>query len=118
MSRTRNRVVAAVFLVALAALTLAHSLVERTAAAQARERRPGAGFEVDPFWPKPLPNHWLLGMSLGVSVDTQDQSGSSIALRPRSTTPKGRGAQRIAECCTGAPRCWQFNRPATFSLVG
>ena len=29
-------------------------------------------FEVDPFWPKPLPNHWLLGSAIGVSVDAQD----------------------------------------------
>ena len=29
-------------------------------------------FEVDPLWPKPLPNEWLLGMSIGVSVDDQD----------------------------------------------
>ena len=29
-------------------------------------------FEVDPFWPKPLPNHWVLGSAIGVSVDAQD----------------------------------------------
>ena len=29
-------------------------------------------FEVDPLWPKPLPNHWLLGMTIGVWVDEQD----------------------------------------------
>ena len=29
-------------------------------------------FEVDPMWPKPLPNHWLLGKTIGVSVDAQD----------------------------------------------
>ena len=29
-------------------------------------------FEVDPFWPKPLPNHWLLGSTIGVWVDAQD----------------------------------------------
>ena len=29
-------------------------------------------FEVDPFWPKPLPNNWLLGMAIGVWVDEQD----------------------------------------------
>ena len=32
----------------------------------------GAGFEVDPLWPKPLPNHWLLGRTIGVWVDEQD----------------------------------------------
>jgi DNA-binding beta-propeller fold protein YncE len=29
-------------------------------------------FEVDPLWPKPIPNEGLLGMSIGVSVDDQD----------------------------------------------
>jgi hypothetical protein len=29
-------------------------------------------FEVDPFWPKPLPNHWILGMTVGVAVDARD----------------------------------------------
>ena len=67
MSRTRNRLVAAVFLVALAALTFAHSLVERTAAAQAQNAVQAPRFEVDPLWPKPLPNHWLLGSTIGVA---------------------------------------------------
>ena len=26
-------------------------------------------FEVDPFWPKPLPHDWLLGSVIGISVD-------------------------------------------------
>lgn len=30
-------------------------------------------FEVDPFWPKPLPNHWVTGSTVGLSVDTQDR---------------------------------------------
>ena len=29
-------------------------------------------FEVDPFWPKPLPNHWVTGSTIGLSVDAQD----------------------------------------------
>ncbi len=29
-------------------------------------------FEVDPFWPKPLPNHWVTGSTIGLSVDSQD----------------------------------------------
>ena len=30
-------------------------------------------FEVDPFWPRPLPNHWVTGSTIGLSVDAQDQ---------------------------------------------
>jgi len=29
-------------------------------------------FEVDPYWPRPLPNHWVTGSTIGVSVDAQD----------------------------------------------
>jgi hypothetical protein len=29
-------------------------------------------FEVDPMWPKPLPNHWVLGNVIGVGVDARD----------------------------------------------
>ncbi|MBI4246360.1 MAG: hypothetical protein HY614_04140, partial [Candidatus Rokubacteria bacterium] len=29
-------------------------------------------FTVDPFWPKPLPNRWLLGQVSGVAVDAND----------------------------------------------
>ena len=29
-------------------------------------------FEVDPLWPQPLPNHWILGSTIGVSVDSRD----------------------------------------------
>ena len=30
-------------------------------------------FEVDPFWPKPLTNHWVTGSTIGLSVDAQDR---------------------------------------------
>ena len=29
-------------------------------------------FEVDPMWPKPLPNGWYLGQTIGVGVDAND----------------------------------------------
>jgi len=29
-------------------------------------------FEVDPVWPNPLPNHWVTGSTIGLSVDAQD----------------------------------------------
>jgi DNA-binding beta-propeller fold protein YncE len=35
--------------------------------------RPAPMFEVDPFWPRPLPNHWVTGSTIGLSVDAQDR---------------------------------------------
>jgi hypothetical protein len=29
-------------------------------------------FQVDPFWPKPLPNNWLIGPAIGVWADAND----------------------------------------------
>jgi hypothetical protein len=29
-------------------------------------------FRVDPYWPKPLPNNWILGQVGGMAIDAQD----------------------------------------------
>ena len=36
-------------------------------------RAEGPAFKVDPFWPKPLPNQWIMGAVGGLYVDKQDQ---------------------------------------------
>jgi len=30
-------------------------------------------FQVDPFWPKPLPNNWILGQVSGIATDRYDR---------------------------------------------
>ncbi len=49
-------------------------------------------FEVDPSWPKPLPNNWILGQVGGITVDSEGHIW--LIHRPRSLTDdeKGRGA--------------------------
>src|SRR6188472_3834058 len=42
-------------------------------------------FEVDPMWPRPLPNRWLVGAVAGVAVDTRDHVW--IVHRPTSLQP-------------------------------
>ena len=49
----------------LAALIGAQLLLHRTVEAQDRSVE-APRFEVDPMWPKPLPNHWVLGMTIGI----------------------------------------------------
>jgi len=50
--------------------TLAIVTVDRTPVdAQAKQ---APMFEVDPWWPRPLPNHWVTGSTIGLSVDAQD----------------------------------------------
>ena len=68
-------------------------------------------FEVDPFWPKPLPHDWLLGSVIGISVDSRDhvfithrpQSLSENLEIAASTTPPR------ARCCQPAPNVLEFD---------
>jgi DNA-binding beta-propeller fold protein YncE len=74
-------------------------------------------FEVDPLWPKPLPNHWILGQTIGVSADAQDhiwivhRAGSLEAGEVHATTNP-----RIAMCCAPAPPVLEFDQEG--NLVG
>src|SRR6266852_9440294 len=72
MKRRHDVVVAAALLALLAAFGVGQSVLARRVEAQAKSTAQAPRFEVDPLWPKPLPNHWLLGSTIGVSVDAQD----------------------------------------------
>src|SRR5258708_22132986 len=66
-------------------------------------------FEVDPFWPKPLPNNWILGQVGGVAVDAQDHVW--IIQRPRTLTDDEKGAALNpprSRCCVPAPAVIEF----------
>jgi hypothetical protein len=68
-------------------------------------------FEVDPNFPKPLPNHWVLGMIIGVGVDDQDHVW--IVHRPPTISPNERGADQsppTATCCAAAPPVLEFDQ--------
>src|SRR5882762_2679620 len=65
-------------------------------------------FEVDPFWPKPLPNGWVLGQTIGLAVDAQDNVW--IVHRPGSLEAKESYLTRKdADCCTAAPDVLAFD---------
>jgi len=112
MSQKRNGLVTAAFAAALAVLGVTHEIFERAAAAQARNTMQAPRFEVDPLWPKPLPNHWLLGSTIGVWVDSRDhvwiihRSSATLNANERAAevTPP------IAECCKGAPPVLEFDQ--------
>src|SRR5215218_1416663 len=74
-------------------------------------------FEVDPFWPKPLPNHWVIGSVIGVAADGRDNIW--IIHREGSLEPKEKYATwspRASECCVPAPPVLQFNQAG--DLIG
>ena len=56
----------------LAGAGLAALLAMGAAQAQPPEDPMVPWFEVDPYWPKPLPNHWRLAMVIGLSMDAKD----------------------------------------------
>ena len=62
--------VAAVLLIVFG---IAHGVSERVVVGHAQAQRGEApSFEVDPSWPKPLPNNWTVGMIAGIAVDSRD----------------------------------------------
>jgi DNA-binding beta-propeller fold protein YncE len=110
-----NILVGCGLLTAIIALGYTQGLLEPTADA-ASEQAPM--FEVDPLWPKPLPNHWLLGNAVGVGVDSRDHI--FVIHRRQSFNPRTEiGAATeppTSECCVPAPNILEFD-PAG-NLVG
>ena len=103
MKRLRQLVVAGIFGVVLAALGIAHASLEHLVAAEQGRRPEAPRFEVDPFWPKPLPNHWVLGNAIGVWADEQDVIW--IVHRGSATLADNERALELktGDCCAGAP---------------
>ena len=74
-------------------------------------RAANPAFKVDPFWPKPLPNNWIVGQVGGMSVDAHDNIW--VFQRPRSLTDDEKGAALNpprSKCCVPAPSVLVFNR--------
>jgi hypothetical protein len=100
---------------ALAALIIAlgvgQSVLQNKADAQGRTVQ-APMFEVDPLWPKPLPNHWLLGWTIGVWVDEQDHIWI-IHRGAGGLHNNERGLELdppISECCRTAPPILEFDQ--------
>lgn len=112
MTRTKTLRVA-VFAAVVLALGLGSVLLERREAQAATVEAPK--FEVDPFWPKPLPNHWVIGATIGVAVDSRDHVW--ILHRPSSLEAKEQYlTNKEAQCCAAAPPVLEFD--AAGNLVG
>jgi DNA-binding beta-propeller fold protein YncE len=57
-------------------------------------------YEVDPAWPKPLPNNWLVGAVVGVAIDSQDHVWivhRPATLQPNETRSIWRAAPPVIE---------------------
>jgi hypothetical protein len=116
MTRTRNIISGAATLALLAGAGLGarQPLFENDPGGQARgaaAQRPA--YQADPFWPKPLPNHWILGSITGISIDAKEnvwivhRGLDSLTVRTEAglaLTPPGSEV-----CCAPAPQVLQFD---------
>ncbi len=110
MKPKRNLIIGVTFLLLIGALAIGQKVLENRAVAEAAGVQ-APMFEVDPLWPKPLPNHWILGNTIGVSVDGQDHvwiihRGGSLEMKEvyATTNPPG------ASCCVPAPPVLEFDQ--------
>ena len=68
-------------------------------------------YEVDPTWPRQLPNRWSLGQVSGIATDSQDNIW--IIQRPRTLNEHEAGAVQnppMHDCCAPAPSVIAFNQ--------
>ena len=112
----RNVRVAMTFLAVAAALGVGSVVLDRVTGVKAAAVM-APRFEVDPMWPKPLPNHWLVGNVIGVSVDAQDHIWivhRGAALERMETYAAANPP--AAECCSPAPPVLEFDEAG--NLIG
>jgi DNA-binding beta-propeller fold protein YncE len=106
----RKLVSGGIFLLVLGGVEFAYLHFEKRAVVEAAAVQ-APRYEVDPLWPKPLPNHWIVGQVIGVSVDAQDhiwivhRSGFNDhnELFSSYNPPE-------AECCSPAPPVLEFDQ--------
>lgn len=106
----RNHIAGALLAMSIAGLSLGQALLQNKAEAQ-RDTVQAPVFEVDPLWPRPLPNHWSLGWTVGLWVDAQDNVWG-IHCGAGGLHNNERGLELnppIAECCRTAPPVLVFD---------
>ena len=86
-------------------------------AAQPRGAAGVPAFQVDPLWPKPLPNHWILGSVTGVWVDAQDHiwlvHRGLDSLTARTEAGLATDPPTSETCCAPAPPVLEFDQAGT-----
>jgi hypothetical protein len=107
MRLSRNLILGGSLVVAIAALGVGQAVLEAGATSQTVE---APHFEVDPFWPRPLPNGWVMGTVIGVAVDSRDHV---FIVHRGNINPATEGAADadppLAECCSAAPPVLEFD---------
>jgi DNA-binding beta-propeller fold protein YncE len=113
MKRTGQRLIGASVVVLAVGLSPSGRWIDQPAA-QTTDLVQAPKFEVDPSFPKPLPNHWVLGMSIGVAVDTHDHIW--MLHRPPTLSANEVGLDQTpptGTCCAAAPPVLEFDQAGT-----
>ena len=69
-------------------------------------------YQVEVLWPKPLPNHWILGSVTGVAVDAQDHIWvlhTASSATPNTELGTGTNPPTAEYCCKAAPPVLEFD---------
>jgi DNA-binding beta-propeller fold protein YncE len=111
--KNRKLKVGMMFVAVLLALGAGQAMLDR-ASAQAKQV---PRFEVDPFWPKPMPNNYVQGMTIGIGISSDDHvlvihrandAGSGLDRTEYAVLKEG--APRVGECCMPAPPVLEFDQ--------
>ena len=114
MRRNRNLLIGSSLLALVIACGAGQTAVDNAAQEQAAGAKMAPRFEVDPMWPKNLPNHWLMGPTIGVDVDSQNH----IWVVHRNTPDQFAARTEIglaqdpvlSECCQPGPPVLEFDQ--------
>ncbi|OFE11007.1 hypothetical protein PHACT_15750 [Pseudohongiella acticola] len=111
MTKKTKIAVGASLALAVAAMGAGQSMLQKPVAAQAGSMVSAPSFEVDPYWPKPLPNQWIIGRTIGIDIDERDH----VFIVHRDQDAMFGGATEIglkmgvSDCCTPAPPILEFD---------
>jgi DNA-binding beta-propeller fold protein YncE len=127
MTQTRLKTGTTV-LAAIALLAIAQYTLQLATSAQTRATVQAPMYQVDPFWPKPLPNNWVMGSVVGLSVDSRDHvwitHRGNVAPKEAGMLPNTNGMQQPGAsppaqpgdkrqissiCCAVAPPILEFD---------
>jgi hypothetical protein len=109
--RKRYLTLGAGLVAGVVALACASEAIDELAAGIAGQDGMAPMFEVDPFWPKPLPDHWVLGSVVGVGIDSRDHVYIIHRQAPlNERTEIGAATDPPSgECCRPAPYVLEFD---------
>lgn len=109
--KRRHRLYVGVIVAAFLVAASGYGLTQKPSAQRKATAAQAPRFVVDPLWPKPLPNHWVLGSVTGVAVDAQDHIWiTHRGADSLGNNEKGAILNPPTGCCVPAPQVLEFDQ--------